>query len=334
MSYQHPSIRWLSDGQQMTGYYILDRIEFPINISEWPLLHGVLRDAGDSMEMICRKPSEDITDAWNGAIVAVSGTVRAHGEKLVLIAKSVSLAGVGPGDEVLEKVVPHAPINETGYALELNDYIESISDPYLYDICDAAFSTHSDWFLKAPATKDGHHAYVAGLLMHTVDMARMAEQIAAANPEGVNRDLLMAGTLLHDIGKAYAFRLSPATGLVSEITDQGRLLGHALLGANEIRACAKKGAPDDQISMVLQHMILACHNAGVTPAVLEAEILRQIHEINCESELYTAALSTTRPESFSEEVPALGKRVYNHGIVQWPSLEDCEQFERDEDEED
>ena len=44
-------------------------------------------------------------------------------------------------------------------------------------------------------------------------------------------------------------------------------------------------------------------------------------------------MSRTRPESFSEEVPALGKRVYNHGIVQWPSLEDCEQFERDEDEE-
>ena len=82
MSYQHPSIRWLSDGQTITGYYILDRIEFPINISGWPLLHGVLRDAGDSMEMICRKPSEDITDAWNGAIVAVSGTVRAQRESV------------------------------------------------------------------------------------------------------------------------------------------------------------------------------------------------------------------------------------------------------------
>lgn len=331
MSYQHPSLRFLSDGEQITGYYILDQIEFVLNISGRPLLHGVLRDATDSMEMICRKPSEDITDAWNGAIVAVSGTVRANGEKLVLDAKSVSLAGIGPGDEVLDQVVPHAPINDLGYALELNDFIESISDPYLYDICDAAFSTHHEWFLKAPATKDGHHAYVSGLLMHTVDMARMAEQIAAANPDSVNRDLLMAGTLLHDIGKAYAYRLSPATGLISEITNQGRLLGHALLGANEVRACAKKGAPDDQISMVLQHMILACHNAGVTPSVLEAEILRQIHEINCKSELYTTALNRTRPESFGEYVPALGKRVYNHGIVQWPSLEDCEQFERDED---
>jgi 3'-5' exoribonuclease len=117
---------------------------------------------------------------------------------------------------------------------------------------DQAF--HAD-FSRAPAAKGAHHAYVHGLLEHTVSVGEMAVKTADHYP-GLGRDLLVAGALLHDVGKVAELTLGPPI----DYTDQGRLEGHLVLGVRmlDARLAGMKGFPEP-LAGHLRHLLLSHH---------------------------------------------------------------------------
>jgi 3'-5' exoribonuclease len=111
---------------------------------------------------------------------------------------------------------------------------------------------------RAPCTRGGHHAYLGGLLEHTVAVATLAYEVCQLHPR-LNQDLLLTAALVHDLGKTREFTYGAEIGL----TDEGRLLGHLVLGSQMVSERA--GALDEQRRLALLHCLLTHHGAATAP---------------------------------------------------------------------
>jgi 3'-5' exoribonuclease len=137
-------------------------------------------------------------------------------------------------------------------------------------------------FKRAPAAKNMHHAYLGGLLEHTLAVSRLAQMLAGLYST-LDSDLLLTGALLHDIGKTreFSFEKQPF-----DYTDKGRLMGHLVLGAEMIqeKVNAIPGFPED-LSTRLQHLVLSHHGryefgSPVLPMVSEAFVLNFLDDLD------------------------------------------------------
>lgn len=141
-------------------------------------------------------------------------------------------------------------------------------------------------FERTPASTNGHHAKIGGLLLHTFEVASIAR--TAARTTRADQDLVLAGALLHDIGKVEAYEIAPSG---FSYTPCGLLLGHVVLGALMLeRALAKLGEPvcsEGQL-LELQHMILSHHGSlefgsPVQPMTAEAELVHWADEASAKA---------------------------------------------------
>jgi 3'-5' exoribonuclease len=139
-------------------------------------------------------------------------------------------------------------------------------------------------FENWPAAVSHHHAYVSGLLEHTLGVARLACGMVDASTSsgyGANRDLVVAGALLHDIGKIDSYRLSPAP----EMTVEGTVIDHIVLGYNRFSRLAEDFGLDEKYAAALGHIIVSHHGckefgSPVVPATPEAMIVSAADELD------------------------------------------------------
>ena len=153
--------------------------------------------------------------------------------------------------------------------------------------------------------------------MHTLNMLRLADFLSAQYADTVNRSLLLTGTLLHDFAKEQEFTFSEL-GLVTDYSTKGQLLGHLVMGAQEVADVARELAIAEEKSLLLQHLLLSHHGepdfgAAVRPMCAEAELLSEIDLIDSRMEIYAEALQDLPVGSFSNRIFALDKKIYRHG---------------------
>ena len=197
-------------------------------------------------------------------------------------------------------------------------YVESIlaglQDTDYRKLAETVFSRRKERFMTVPAAKSVHHGFRNGLLMHTANMLQTADFLADLYAEIINRDLLLTGTLLHDLAKTREFDFSPL-GTVRDYSAEGRLLGHPVMGAQEVAAVAQElGVPQEK-SVLLQHLLLSHHGepefgAAVLPMCAEAELLHLIDMIDSRMEIYAETLQDMPAGTFSDRIYALEKRIY------------------------
>ncbi|HSM59089.1 MAG TPA: HD domain-containing protein [Candidatus Sulfomarinibacteraceae bacterium] len=132
-------------------------------------------------------------------------------------------------------------------------------------------------FMNAPAARHMHHAYIGGLLEHTLSMAQLALTMAEHYPY-INRDLLLAGTLLHDAGKAVEYEI----GCDFSFSDDGRLVGHIVRAITMVEKAAQdvEGLKPEQLRHLI-HLLASHHGtqewgSPVIPKTLEAVLLHQL----------------------------------------------------------
>src|SRR5204862_7144 len=144
-------------------------------------------------------------------------------------------------------------------------------------VSDAAFREE---FRRAPCSRAGHHAYLGGLLEHTVGVATLAHELCLVHP-GLNPDLLLTAALLHDVGKIREFDL----GAEIALSEEGRLVGHVVIGERLIteRITALGGFADAK-AFALSHCVLAHHGADALPgrrfASVEAVALQRLNAVD------------------------------------------------------
>src|SRR5436305_213050 len=130
---------------------------------------------------------------------------------------------------------------------------------------------------RAPCTRGGHHAYLGGLLEHTVAVATLAYELCQLHPK-LNRDLLLTAAITHDLGRTREFTYGAEIGL----TDEGRLLGHLVLG--ERLLTERSGVLDWERSLALLHCVLCHHGPASAPGARfgspEALALYRLHALD------------------------------------------------------
>ncbi|MBR6259687.1 MAG: HD domain-containing protein, partial [Oscillospiraceae bacterium] len=216
----------------------------------------------------------------------------------------------------ISSLVPVAPIDAKKAMGEIEAIAASIEDGDYRRVCQTLLSRHKEAFMTIPAAKSVHHGFLSGLLMHTLNMLRTADFLSGLYGETVDRSLLLAGTCLHDLGKEREFQYSDL-GLVTEYSVEGELLGHLVMGAQEIReVCRELSVPEDK-AVLLQHLILSHHGepefgAAVRPICAEAELLSLIDKIDSRMEIYRENLEALNVGEFSQRIFALDNKIYRH----------------------
>ncbi|TYB80890.1 MAG: HD domain-containing protein [Kosmotoga sp.] len=168
----------------------------------------------------------------------------------------------------------------------LCNLIDSIGNDYLKSLLNLIFIEDKDFvrnFVVCPAAVKIHHAYKGGLLEHTLSVAELCDYLAQRNPDCINRDLLITGALLHDIGKTKEYTLS-SSGI--EKTDVGEILGHIAMGAELVTKYINK-IPDFPSFMLaeIKHFILSHHGemewgSPVVPKTTEAMVLHMADNLD------------------------------------------------------
>jgi len=188
------------------------------------------------------------------------------------------------------------------------DCVSRILDPRLNALCNLFLDELGDRFRRTAAARNNHHARRGGLVEHTSQMMRSAEAICVAYPS-LNRDLMIAGVLLHDAGKLWENSL-PADGFVMAYDERGEMMGHISIGMEltnrlwrrlaerpEFDAWKKMSPPLEEVRLHLTHLILSHHGelqygSPVLPKTPEAFALHYIDNLDAKLEMLFAAYQT------------------------------------------
>jgi 3'-5' exoribonuclease len=212
-----------------------------------------------------------------GDLVQVLGRVERFRDDLVLEVSEVARASSAEAD--LEAFLPFARRDLD----ELDGFLEHLAGE-VYDrryrsllaglLGDRAL--RADW-RRAPCTRAGHHAYLGGLLEHTVAVATLAHEVCQLHPR-LNSDLLLTAALVHDLGRTREFTYGAEFGL----TEEGRLLGHLAIGQQML--LERAGVLDEPRRLALLHCVLCHHGVEAAPgkrfASAEAVALHRLNALD------------------------------------------------------
>ncbi len=315
MEYDLPIAR-MARGIDIEGFYLLKSAFPKVTVSGKPFLTAVLADESGTIEAKVWDYSGPIGERDAGKVIKVRGSVSDYRGALQITVDKLRLAAEDDHVDV-SRLVRVAPIDRAGAYADITRLVSTLEDADYRALCEEMLRRHEDAFRTIPAAKSVHHSFLSGLLMHTYNMLRLADFLAAQYADSVDRSLLLAGTLLHDFGKEREFTFSEL-GLVTDYSTKGQLLGHLVMGAQETAEVAEMlGIPEEK-SVLLQHLLLSHHGepefgAAVLPQCAEAELLSLIDQIDSRMEIYREALAPLKSGEFSQRIFALdNRRIYKH----------------------
>ncbi|WP_034658419.1 3'-5' exoribonuclease YhaM, partial [Robertmurraya massiliosenegalensis] len=225
--------------------------------------------------------------------------------RLRQIRPSTSTDGVNLSDFLLT-----APVSKEEMLSKITQYIFEMKNPNIQRITRHLLKKYQDDFLEYPAATKNHHEFVSGLAYHVVSMLDLAKAIANLYPS-LDKDLLYAGVLLHDLGK-----VTELSGPISTTyTVEGNLLGHINIMVSEIVQAADELGISGEEVVVLQHLVLSHHGKAEwgspkPPLIKEAEILHYIDNIDAKMNMLDRALERVKPGEYTDRVFALDNRAF------------------------
>lgn len=237
-----------------------------------------LSDRTGTLRAIQFRPPRESAEIPVGAVVHVVGRVTSYRGRRRITVDSLHPAETWDASDLIAT----SPVPQDESVGALRSLVASVTEVPLRTLLLVAFGDKG--FLEAfrfcPATATGHHAYLGGLIEHTVAVARGCDAVAAHHPH-VHRDLLVTAALLHDVGCTETIR----SDSVIDVTEQGRLLGHAMRGVLAIEALGAKARLDRALLLQLQHIVASHHTdpgarCETTPTTVEALVLQSVDALD------------------------------------------------------
>ncbi|MFA5481134.1 MAG: HD domain-containing protein, partial [Bacilli bacterium] len=255
----------------------------------------------------------EVTDEDNrllsvGNIVNIDGDVINYRDSLQ--AKIRSVSGVMNGEVDVARFTISSPIPLAEMEKKLSDYIDSIKEPTCALITKTLVRKYYKNFISFPAAVRNHHEFASGLIHHTLQMADLGEALAKLYPS-VDRDMLIAGIILHDIGKT----IELSGPIIPKYTLEGKLLGHISLTHAEMQKVIEEHQLQGETATLLSHMILSHHGklefgSPVLPLTREALLLSMIDDLDAKMMMLDKAYEQTPDGEFTSRLYTLDDRYF------------------------
>ena len=244
---------------------------------------------------------EDIRTLAPGAVVVVDGLVNLYKNQPQL--KIVDFSKVeNPDEVVMSNFARVSPIPLETLKAKLEGYLNSFTDKDVEKVTRAVISHFYDKYITYPGAVKVHHEFGSGILHHSVIMADVADAVAKIYPQ-VDRDILVAGALLHDIGKTIEYEnpIAPVQ------TTEGKLCGHIALGYAEVKKIIDDLHITSEVPLLLEHMILAHHGtlefgSPVMPSTREALLLSEIDMMDSRQMILDKVYDSINEGEFSQRL--------------------------------
>jgi 3'-5' exoribonuclease len=305
-----------AEGERVIAFCLVKNKEVGVASNQSEYLNLEVGDRSGSM----MAKLWDVTDEIKSmvqikAVIKIDAQVQLYRGKKQLVIQRLRLAT--PADEVaLESLVPVSPYQPDEMWEKLMRYVAEIKSPVLRSITEELITDPEigKRLRSFPAGVRMHHHYYHGLLEHIVSLLAAAERLLPLYPQ-VDKDVLYATCMLHDIGKLY--ELSDA--VAPDYTTPGQLIGHLVMGVELVgEACRKRGiAPDNSEVLHLKHCILSHHGdveygwgsavSGKTPTAI---IFHYLDQIDSKMNALTHALTEMGEDEEWGYAPALRRKIW------------------------
>ena len=341
----------MNDGTFVYGDFLVNDVKRCLDNKGQPYLAVVLQDNSGTIES--RKWSvvegdEDII--VKGTVIYVEGRVNRYNTSLQM--KILSCEKVKEENIDWHNFIASAPVELQEMEDKLKAYIESIQNEDVKALVERMISNYGKKFYLWPAAVRNHHDFISGLLYHSLTMADMAVKVCQVYP-AINRDVLLGGAIIHDMGKIV--ELSGPQG--TTFTLEGKMLGHIAIGQAELRKAAKElgmYAYDDlpeeekkeshplyrkkEIAVLMEHMILSHHGqpdfgSAIRPLTREAFVLSMIDDLDAKMTILDKAyagveLGASTAKLFNMDERYFYKPLYTENPAK-PSGTSLEEEKRD-----
>lgn len=307
-------VKDLKPGLEVTEFFVLRKKELKEKYDGQRFLKLELGDRSGRIDAVVWDNSDQLYDkAEVGEIVKVKGWVSTYKEMPQIKVDKIRRAK----DEEID-LVDFLPQSERDFNLLYDDFkniVQTIENSYLRRLLDILLedSSFMEKFKRAPGGKLWHHARVGGLLEHTLRVVSICEK-AAEMYDLVDRDLLITGALVHDIGKVNSY----SVGGFFDYTDEGRLVGHIVSGDELIDRKIQKitDFPRD-LALKLKHLILSHQGqlefaSPVVPKTIEAIILHYADELDAKADAFSHIIKTQKikGKKWSDWVHLINRFIY------------------------
>src|SRR5690606_15426366 len=311
-----PAVQELREGARVAGCYYVESRQLRRTRQDKPYLRLKLCDRSGSLEGRVWDDAERIHALVPaGSFVGVRGRLEVFNGEAQLNVEELAPIRVSPDE--LDLFLPRSPHPTDIMERELDAMIASVRDRGLRALLHRMLDRGSEIgrsFRRAPAAKRNHHAYLGGLLEHTLSVATGCDLLARPYGEEIDRDPPITGALLHHVGKVREI----ATGTGLPFSDEGRLLGHILLGLQmvEAEAVAVPELPAER-RLLLLHRI-ASHQGRYEwqsprrPKILEGLILHYVDDLDAKLHQATRILADVE-QGWSEYDPSFAREFFRHG---------------------
>ena len=298
------------EGEKIQTSLLITQMNRGITNSGAPYLSFVLQDQSGSIDAKLWDAKDDLLNGVEaGKVVLVSAEVLKYRNALQLRIYSLTKLEDNQFD-------PSDYVMATDLSLEfmqkrIHETLLSMQDVVYRDVCTSIIEDLQEKLYSYPAAAKNHHDFVGGLATHMISMLDLGEAFCTLYPM-LNRDLLLAGILLHDLGK-----IDELSGpILTEYTVEGKLVGHISIMQSKVAEKAKAlGYQDSEQVTLMRHMILSHHGeyefgSPVLPMVMEAEMLTFIDNVDARMNMFAKALESVKPGEWTPRIFPLENRSF------------------------
>ncbi len=322
---EHVFVEKFEASQYVEGVYCAQNTQRGLTKNGKPFLKVLISDNSGQVAARMWNLEDRVFDSIpENGFVWVSGHTQPYNEQLQLIIQSIRATEVDEGN--LADLLPTTSKNIDEMFARLSEIMLSMSNSGMIALVKAYLEDAPlmKYFRMAPAGVSLHHAFLGGVLEHTLQLLELAELMLPLYPE-LNRDIVLTGLFLHDLAKARELQFDSAFSY----TDEGQLLGHLVMGslwlqrkADQAREKYGEMPPRDAL-LVLHHILISHHGvpeygAAKIPSTPEAVFISKLDDLDAKTAMTIAAASRETTSGinnisggrFTEKQWALGTRVF------------------------
>jgi len=303
-------VKDFQEGERINTQLMISSILKGVTNSGAPYLSLTLQDSSKSIESKIWDVKPEIEKILEAGKV-FEFEIEVINYKNKLQAKIIKVLPVPQKDINPEDFAFKSNVSKEDLKNQIQTGLNMIENPVILKLVNSMLLDYKEDFYEYPAASKIHHNFIGGLATHTAGMLKIAISLCNIYPV-INKDYLIAGVILHDIGKIREL----SSPLLTEYSNEGKLLGHISIMDTLIDEKAKElNIVGNEEVTLLRHMILAHHGqyeygSPVLPMTIEAEMLSLIDNIDSKVNIISKALDDVDNGDFTTKIFALDNRMF------------------------